>query len=339
MKKTALYLSLLLLGAPALVSCNEDYAQPPLTLPGETGAWNAPKTMTEILDGAQGTDMWVTGYIVGWIDTHGGTDNVLDASTATFTVPATLASNILMAATPDETDWQKCVPVQLVAGSDVRAALNLVDNPDALGKEVSLQASVATYFSISTALKELTAYNWGPTGLEPRPDTSVLLYEAPFTDGTYSGFTLEGELPEGNPAIWTLSNSYGLVAQGLVSGTRYDSDTWAVSPLIEIADYPAVNLSFEWAGNYFTTQENMKNYVRVALRAEGETEWTDLDVVWPAGNSWTFVGSGNVDLLPWKGKKVQFGINYRSTTSLAGTLEFRKLIVTADKEENASEQE
>lgn len=315
-----------------LASCDNDYAQPPLLTPEEAngtapGAWNNPYTVNDVRDGMGGTGRWYVGYIVGWIDTSG--DNAgFNATTAKFTTPATVSSNILMAATPDETNWAKCIPVQLPDGT-VRTALNLVNNEN-LGKLVCVYGDRETYFSTDNALKNLTHYNWGDQGF--KVSTNYLL-SAPFTDADYAGFTLEGELPvtsQGKPAeIWTVGR-YGLVATAYTGGTRYASDSWGVSPVVNLVGVTAPTLEFEWAGNYFTTVANMKSFVEIAVREQGG-EWVALDVpTWPAGSNWDFVESGAITLAQWVGKKIQIGIHYKSTTSMAGTLEIRNLYVSAE---------
>lgn len=181
MNKISKYLFLLMMAVIGLASCSEDLEQPPIYNPDQggaggsygTGAWNQPLGVNQILGGEKGTDVWITGYIVGWIDTKGGTVNKFNEETLTFTTPATLASNIVMAATPDEKDIAKCIPVQLSSGTAARSALNLVDNPGNLGKQVTVKGSVEKYFGQDAALKSLTAFNWGdkgtPGGDNPNP--------------------------------------------------------------------------------------------------------------------------------------------------------------------------
>lgn len=67
-----------------------------------------------------GAKAWVEGYIVGSAD--GSLDKAVIGS-----VEGAVTSNMLIAASADETDVANCVPVQL--SGDVRSALNLVDNP------------------------------------------------------------------------------------------------------------------------------------------------------------------------------------------------------------------
>ena len=121
------------------------------------GTAEDPFTVGGVLAGAAGSGQWVTGYIVGWVE-----GQVL-SSGAHFSVPATSASNLLLAASPDETNVANCIPVQLTNGTTVRTALNLQNNPDNLGKQVSIKGDIASYFGAS-GLKPTTAYAWGPKG-------------------------------------------------------------------------------------------------------------------------------------------------------------------------------
>ncbi|MBQ8271292.1 MAG: choice-of-anchor J domain-containing protein [Bacteroidaceae bacterium] len=94
----------------------------------------------------------ITAYIVGYAKSSGG------SFVGEFSV-GTAASNIIIADNPDETDSSKCMPVQLKSKTDIRAALNLVDNPGNLGKKITLTGSLEAYFS-APGLKELTAYSF-----------------------------------------------------------------------------------------------------------------------------------------------------------------------------------
>lgn len=160
------------------------------------GTWDNPYTITDVLGGQAGSEIWITGYIVGWVDTN--ISNKYDASTCTFTTPATVATNVMMAATANETNYSNCVPVQLPYG-DVRTKLNLVDNPSNLGRQITVKGNAETYFSVK-GIKSVTEYNWGALGTNPNggsgdnPSTSVNdgSEEHPFTvaeiiAGTASG--------------------------------------------------------------------------------------------------------------------------------------------------------
>lgn len=111
------------------------------------GTADAPYNVTAAIAAGEGTGVYVKAFIVGSIDGKSTTDAKFSAETAT-------ASNILIAASADETDITKCMPVQLPAGN-VRTALNLVDNAGNYKKEVTLYGNIEKYFSV-VGLKSVT---------------------------------------------------------------------------------------------------------------------------------------------------------------------------------------
>ncbi|MCH5245387.1 MAG: hypothetical protein J1E84_02905 [Muribaculaceae bacterium] len=107
------------------------------------GTADAPYTVAQVLAlNNPGTTKYVTGYIVGWVN------GASISSGATFTTPATGASNLLLADSPTETDYNKCVPLQLVAGTAIRSAINLMDNPGNLGKKLTVEGKLEKYFGV-----------------------------------------------------------------------------------------------------------------------------------------------------------------------------------------------
>lgn len=107
----------------------------------------------------------VKGYIVGTIDGKSIGEGAL------FSGSATTATNLLLADDVNETDYTKCLPIQLPSG-DVRSALNLVDNPGNYKKMVALTGSLEKYFGVP-GLKSVTAYEFedGNTEEPETPDT------------------------------------------------------------------------------------------------------------------------------------------------------------------------
>lgn len=88
-----------------------------------------------------------------------------------------------LAVADEEGNW---VPVELPKG-DVRAALNLVDNPENLGKEVAVLGTITAYFSVA-GVKGVTAYE-----IEEEPELS----DATELTGTYTlyGQNVVEEIP------------------------------------------------------------------------------------------------------------------------------------------------
>ncbi len=112
-------------------------------------------------------DVWVTGYIVGWADMS--STYYINDQTARFTAPATMATNILLAPSADVKDVTKCIGIQLPSGN-VRSALNLQNNPDNLGRKVSIKGNIAKYSGVA-GLRGASEYAFdGETPDDPTPD-------------------------------------------------------------------------------------------------------------------------------------------------------------------------
>ena len=162
---------------------------------------------------------------------------------------------------------------------------------------------------------------------DPKPETPVgaTVYEKALTDNA-EGWTLEqGELPEGLKEVWMQHTKYGLKATGHYggkTGKNADTEAWAISPEVELKKTSF--LTFEHALGFKTEASTQGLYIR-----EGATgEWQPLEVkTWPTGKNFTYVNSGVIDLKDYKGKKVQFGFKYTSTTEGAATWEIKNFKV------------
>lgn len=106
---------------------------------------------------------WVKAYIVGWIE-----GQKLEEG-AHFNGSSTVASNLLIADSPDETNVANCMPVQLPGGSDARTALNLMDNPGNYKKEVMLYGSLEKYFGVQ-GIKSVSDFVIDGSSPEPQPE-------------------------------------------------------------------------------------------------------------------------------------------------------------------------
>lgn len=110
---------------------------------GEAGSEAKPYTIEEAFahQGAKdnGVQVWIEGYIVGFVDGMNYPNN------AVFGTEGETQTNIIIAASADEKDTSKCLPVQLPKGA-IRDGLNVVANPTNLGKAVKLQGTLEPYF-------------------------------------------------------------------------------------------------------------------------------------------------------------------------------------------------
>lgn len=150
-------------------------------VPAGNGQEASPYNVAQVIskgDAVSESGMWVKGYIVGSIPTGGA------STTLPYTVFGTEGaspSNLVLAPTADCTDPSKCIPVQLVSGSDVRKALNIVDNPGNLGKLVAIKGDLAKYCG-APGIKNPSAYTL--TGGGDTPVTPPASGAEPTGEGT-----------------------------------------------------------------------------------------------------------------------------------------------------------
>lgn len=127
-------------------AAKENTAEPetPAVTEGD-GTEANPYTVAQAIANRNKKGIFVKGYIVG---AFSGTD--------TFDSKGTVDTNIVIADTPNETDVNKVMPVQLPSG-DTRNKLNLKDHPENKGKQVVLGGDLTAYFK-KPGLKNTSSY-------------------------------------------------------------------------------------------------------------------------------------------------------------------------------------
>ena len=132
------------------------------------------------------------------------------------------------------------------------------------------------------------------------------------------------QLPEELNYIWTWSGSYGMKASAFLNNTNYASESWLISPVIDLSQLTSATLTFQQAGNFFS---DMQADCSVLVSTDRQ-EWTPLTVEgWPEGNSWTFYDS-TADLSAYAGQsQVYIAFRYTSSDMKAGTWEVRNVVV------------
>ncbi|ALC86711.1 endonuclease [Bacillus sp. FJAT-22090] len=136
---------------------------PFITVPNVQAA--EPITVTEAIANNTGTAT-VKGFLVGTASSGTSYDQE---------PPFTVATNVGLADSPNETDPSKILPVQLPTGS-VRAGLNLVDNPNLFKGEVTITGTLSAYFSVP-GLRSATAYTIISEGETPPPSPEAEVME------------------------------------------------------------------------------------------------------------------------------------------------------------------
>ncbi len=144
-------------------------------------------------------------------------------------------------------------------------------------------------------------------------------------------FTIENvSLAEGLDHVWSWGGAiYGAKASAYVNGTSYASESWLISPEIDLTAVSGATLVFEHVYNKFPNPDFAKANCTLWVR-EGAGEWKSLAIPTVSNNDgWTFVSSGDISLDAYAGKKVQLGFKYVSEAGKAGTWEVKNLSVTA----------
>ena len=93
-------------------------------------------------------NVWVRGYVVG---------GDLSSSNASFAAPFSSRTNLLIASKSSVSTRSSCMSVQLSKG-EVRDALNLVDNPSVIGREVFLRGTIVESYYGLVGLQNLSEY-------------------------------------------------------------------------------------------------------------------------------------------------------------------------------------
>lgn len=257
--------------------------------------------------------VWVKGYIVGWADMS--TEYVINANTARFATPATLATNILVAAGANVKDVSQCIGVQLPAGT-VRNGLNLVDNPGNLGKAVMLQGDILKYSGVP-GVRNTAAFKLdGQGGEDPDPVTPVTSIDQNFDAGTSipAGWTQMQIAGSKNWYIATFNSNNYAAMTGYKGTAPFDS--WLMTPPVEIGKCADKTLTFDTQVNgYGSTTSVFEVYVLDNADPAKATVKTKLNAslaTAPASGYSSWQESGKLDLSAYTGT-IYIGFRYYAT--------------------------
>lgn len=283
------------------------------SIPAGNGTETSPYNVSQVQGGTAGTGVWVCGYIVGWVD------GMTLATGATFGVPATSQTNLLIANTPTATSVDECIPVQLP--TSIRGALNLQDNPSNLGKKLYIKGNLVKYFG-TNGVKEATEYKLEGEGSGTTPETPA----NPVTtlDETFEGVSSIGQLAgwtskvvAGNKAWYFTSfdNNYYAACtayKGTDDGNGYDS--WLITPPLNVDGMTSKTLSFDsqaaYSGGSFEVYA-----MTTADPATATLTKLNCTLATPPSSGYSgFISSGDISLSNFSGV-IYIGFRYIAETS------------------------
>lgn len=144
-------------------------------------------------------------------------------------------------------------------------------------------------------------------------------------------FTIDNvTMPSPLTYVWkytTYSGGNYMKASAYVNGTNYATESWLISPVIDMSSAVNPALSFMTVARY-GSNANLTLWAR-----EKGGDWAQLSFSnYGTGNDWNFV-SNTVDLSAYAGKTLQFAYKYVSTGTGASTWEIKNVEV---KEQGAA---
>ncbi len=156
------------------------------------------------------------------------------------------------------------------------------------------------------------------------------------TDETYftetfetsqGNFTIDNKtMPTELTYVWKhdATNKY-MKASAYANSTKYATESWLISPEIDLSSAPTAFLSFDHVMRYFGTA-NQDGTLKVTI--DNGANWADVTIpTYPDGSSWTFVSSGEISLASYVGKKIKLAFIYKSSTDAAATWEIKNVKV------------
>lgn len=259
------------------------------------------------------TGVWVKGYVVGWVNTDIKTYACEES--CVFGVPATKATNLLLADTSGERDFNNCISVNLPTGA-VRSALNLVDNPALLGTPVSILGDVMKYVGIA-GVKNVTAYHKEGGGDTPTPPTPGNPVASLVTD--FSGITDIAQLT--GWTVTTVSGNKSWFIQSYNSNTfaactGYNGkpgaagfDSWLVTPALDADKMASKTMSFTCCVGYSGSGTLEVYAMTSADPATATLTRLSPKIPAPTGQWSDFEPSGTVSLADFSGT-IYIGFRY-----------------------------
>lgn len=272
---------------------------------------------------------YVKGYIVGYIPGKAKNDAKFTAENCNS------QTNILIADKADETNVNNCLPIQLPKGK-IREGLNLKDHKDWHKKEVVLYGNIDKYYGV-TGIKEVSyaivdGKEIGKQSTGNQTTTKELFSET-FAKGQ-GNFTIvnEKDLPEGVKNVWVHNAKYKqMKASAFANSKRIETDSWLISPAIDLSKLTKATLTFTQVANYFNSV-NSEIFIKISTNynsgkpsaATWETLTADKT---PTGKNWEKVET-TIDLSKYAGKKnIRIAFQYTSSTTSAGTWQIQNIVV------------
>lgn len=185
------------------------------------------------------------------------------------------------------------------------------------------------YFSFytGTQAQNLLVLKYGAL---PKIDCKNLPYSETFESSQGDFTVLNVTLPSGFTSIWNWDSQYGMVAKCIKGSTKYASESWLISPCIELPTEGKSVITFSHAAKFFENTSQMTLWISTDFNDSNPSgaKWDCLAIPnYPTGSNWDWYESGEIDLSAYKGQSVNIAFCYKSTTSYAPQWEIKNFSV------------
>lgn len=229
----------------------------------------------------------------------------------------------------DYQSWISILGVKIRAGEKTK----LDPNP----------ASIAT-ITIRVAKNDLSERNGAVTiASSVAKSTSTVTYEFvqtgsaivkyDFNNGL-ENFTIEDKIhPSGlaeGKMVWGTATYGGesyMKASGYINKAQVDSESWLVSPVVDLTKVKSAKLSFTHALSNLK-EGKIGEHIFLKAKKESDADWKDLAIpAGPTGINYDKFDAAGIDLKDFLGGKMQFAFVYKSTTACAPTWQVYKAMI------------
>ena len=183
-------------------------------------------------------------------------------------------------------------------------------------KVTPLEGSCLGFYEISGEISEF----------ELRNDCKTVPYIETFASSQGDFIVYNSILPSGFSSIWNWDSQYGMVAKCIKGSTKYESESYLISPCIEIPSDRNTTLSFRHAAKFFQDTSQMTLWISPDYDSSNPSaaNWTQLSIpTYPNGLNWNWFNSGLISLSGYKGQYVNIAFKYKSNTSYAPQWEIK----------------
>ena len=137
---------------------------------------------------------------------------------------------------------------------------------------------------------------------------------------------------QGISYVWAWDARFGAKASAFVSGQAYETDSWLISPSIDLSKVSNATLAFDHVWRYGAGPgEDLKVYVSTNYNGGGNVSESNFEEVtldkWASGDDWNFITS-TVNIQKWCGSNnFRIAFRYVSSSNGAATWEIKNVLV------------